>query len=249
MSRARPEPLDERWIPLEGCYNFRDLGGYATADGRRVRRGRLYRSDGLQLLTDADVRRIEDELGVRAVIDLRTDVEVDTDGVGKLAVDRHHLPIFDSEPRDGAPPLPVDLGELYFAMIRFARKRIARVLDCIASQEDPTIFHCAAGKDRTGVVGAVILGLLGVEERDIVDDYAFTSRNLDRIVARLEGSDGYAVVYRELPPETLHAAPETMASLLARTRERYGSMREYARFAGVGDGTLARLEARLLEPS
>ena len=242
--------LDERWIALEGCYNFRDLGGYEARGGRRVRRGLLFRSDGLQQLTGPDVAHIRDALGVRSVVDLRSDAEIEADGIGALAappIERTHIPIFDSERREGQPELPADLGELYFAMLRFARRRIARVLEHLAATEAPTVFHCAAGKDRTGVVGAIILGLLGVDDRTIIDDYAFTARNLDRIVARLRASQGYRHVLTQLPAETLHAEPGTMAGFLERTREHYGSMHDYAMAVGVAKSSIERLAERLLE--
>ena len=250
MGRPDHDALDERWVALEGCFNFRDLGGYETREGGRVRRGVLFRSDGLQQLTEADVAHIRDELGVRAVVDLRSEAEVDGDGVGLLGVppiERAHIPIFDSQRREGQPELPEDLGELYFAMIRYSRRRIARVLEHLAALDAPAVFHCAAGKDRTGVVGAVILGLLGVDDQIIIDDYAFTARNLDLIVARLRDSKGYEHVLPQLPAETLHAEPGTMASLLGRTQEQYGTMRDYALAAGVAESSLDRLAKRLLE--
>ena len=244
------DALDGRWIALEGCYNFRDLGGYETRKGRRVRQGVLFRSAGLQQLTGADVARIRDELGVRCVVDLRSEAEVDGDGVGPLVappIERAHIPIFDSERREGQPELPEDLGELYFAMIRYARRRIARVLEHLAALDAPAVFHCAAGKARTGVVGAVILGLLGVDDPIILDDDAFTARNLDRIAERLRTSKGYEHVVLHLPVETLHAEPGTMASLLGRMSEHYGTMRDYALAAGVAESSIDRLVERLLE--
>ena len=102
---------------------------------------------------------------------------------------------------------------------------------------------------RTGVISAVLLGILDVEEDLIVADYVATQENLDAIVERLMASRGYRNVLSALPPETLHADGETMISFLDRIRDRYGSMREYARTAGVGDETLERLRARLLEPA
>ena len=93
----------------------------------------------------------------------------------------------------------------------------------------------------------MVLGLLEVEEADIVEDYVFTSRNLDRIIERLQRSPSYQAVFDRLPPETLHAEPGSMASFLARVREACGSIRDFTLTAGLSEETIARLEERLLE--
>ncbi len=248
MSRV-PEPV--RLVELEGCLNFRDLGGYATRAGRRVRWGRLYRSDALHHMSARDVQRVRDELGVRVVIDLRSSAEVALDGVGPLPappVSYHHVPLFDGGQADMQPvEIPMDLGHQYFLLLRTAWVHVARVLEILADGSAPALFHCAAGKDRTGLISAVVLGLLEVEEADIVEDYVFTSRNLDRIIERLRRSPSYQAVFDRLPPETLNAEPGSMASFLARVREACGSIREFALTAGLSEETIARLEERLLE--
>ncbi len=183
----KDEPV--RLVELEGCLNFRDLGGYRTRGGRRVRWGQLYRSDALHHMSARDVQRVRDELGVRAVIDLRSSAEVTLDGMGPLAtdpIDYHHIPLFDGGRGDVEPEeIPLDLGHQYFLLLETARGAIRCVLEILADATEPTLFHCAAGKDRTGLISAVVLGLLEVEEADIVEDYVFTSRNLERIIERL----------------------------------------------------------------
>jgi protein-tyrosine phosphatase len=240
----------DRFVPLEGCVNFRDLGGYPAVGGRRVRRRVLYRSDALHQLSPADVARVRDALGVRTVIDLRTSAEVASDGVGPLPlppVQRHHLPLFEADGRDPSERTPRPLDEIYALMLRFAREPIARALDVIAASPGPAVFHCAAGKDRTGVIAAVVLAVLGVPDEHVIEDYAATRKSLERIVARLRASEGYQYIFEELPPETLHAEPETMARLLEHARERYGGLRGWALGAGVAPATVATLELRLLE--
>jgi protein-tyrosine phosphatase len=239
----------ERRIALEGCLNFRDLGGYPTADGRRLRWRMLFRSDGLHALTERDVVRLRDEIGLAHVIDLRSSGELEADGRGPLEREPlrfHHLPLFDIEPGPGPRP-QIALADLYFVMAEFAKQRVARVLEALSQASGPAVYHCTAGKDRTGLVSAVLLGLLGVRDEVIVADYAATRESLDAIVERLMASKGYRDVLGTLPPETLHAEPETMISLLDRIRERYGSMRGYAQHIGVSDVALDRLAERLLE--
>lgn len=241
----------ERVIDLEGCLNFRDLGGYPTDHGRRVRWRRLFRSDALHLLTPADVARLRDELGVRDVVDLRSTAERRGGGPEPLAgssVTVHHVPLYDGETRSGeGMGAPFSLADRYFLLAEFAQDKIARVVRLLADVDGAAVYHCAAGKDRTGVISAVLLGVLGVRDEVIVADYAATRENLDAIVERLMGTRGYQTMLEALPPDTLHAEPETMLALLAKVRERYGSMRGYARAAGLEDAVLARLEARLLE--
>jgi protein-tyrosine phosphatase len=239
----------ERLVPLEGSVNFRDLGGWRTPDGRRVRAGRVFRSDALHQLSAADVERLRDGLGLRTLIDLRSSHEVTSEGRGPLAlppVRYHHLPFFDGAARDRARRPAGGLGEIYFLMLRSAREPIVRAVETLAASRGAAVFQCAAGKDRTGVLAAVVLGSLGVLDEDIVEDYACTRRALPRILERLRASEAYQYVFTELPPETLHAEPETMRDLLARVRAEWGTLADYVRWAGAGEGTLAALRARLL---
>lgn len=242
----------ERRIDLPGCANFRDLGGYPTRGGMRLRWRHLFRSDALHGLTSEGVDRAVDELGIGAIIDLRSTGEVGADGRGKLR-DRppvyHHLPLFEG-------PLTVDpelvnrltLAERYFLMAERAQVPIARVVSALAECSTPVVYHCTAGKDRTGLISALVLGLLGVPDEFIVADYAATQDNLDAIIGRLMQSAGYRDVIDNLPADTLHAKPETMFSLLDQLRDRYGSFRGYANDIGLGNEVIHRLEGGLLEP-
>lgn len=241
-------------IELEGCLNFRDLGGYTTGDGRRVRWRRLFRSDGLHVLTAGDVRRLREELQIGDIIDLRSSAEVRIDGRGLLAQEPirfHHLPLFDGAQTgsDRQAAAAMNLADRYFLLAEYARDAIARVVTVLADTPSPAVYHCAAGKDRTGVVSAVLLGALGVRDEVISADYAATRENLDAIVSRLMATEGYRTTLEALPPDTLHAEPETMIDLLSRVRERYGSMVEYLAAAGVPPDTLERLADAMLEPN
>lgn len=242
----------ERRIELEGCFNFRDLGGYPTADGRRMRWRRLFRSDALHHLTERDIERLGGELGIGRVVDLRSTGEIQAEGRGRLAsqpIHFHHLPLFDGEIPDEQKRSAdeLTLADRYLMMAEFAKGPIAKVIVTLAESEAPAVYHCAAGKDRTGVISAVLLGVLGVPDEVIVADYAATREGLDAVVERLMQSDGYREMFAALPPDTLHAEPETMIELLARVRDEHGSMRAYLREAGVADATLDALAERVLE--
>jgi protein tyrosine/serine phosphatase len=242
---ARPD----RRVALDGAFNCRDLGGLRTQDGARVRAGRVFRSDALHHLAARDVAHLRDERGLRLVVDLRSTKERTVEPVAALCappIELEHVPIFERDRASEAPPT-ARLPDLYFGLMQLARAPIARVVTLLAERDVPTLFHCAAGKDRTGIIAAVVLGALDVLDDDVIEDYAETRRALDRIHERLRESEGYQYVFTELPPETLHAEPETMAGLLARVRAAHGSMQGYLRASGVTGQTLDRLRARLVE--
>jgi protein-tyrosine phosphatase len=242
--------MSQRLIPLEGCLNFRDLGGYPTADGRLVRLGRLFRSDALHLLTPADITRLRDELRIGTIVDLRSSGELNSEGRGPLGEERiafHHIPLFDGEQRRAERPPQDSLADIYVLMAQFAAEPIARVIRVLAESDAPAVYHCAAGKDRTGVISAVLLGLVGVDDELIVADYALSSANIDAIIERLNSAEGYREILSQLPPETMHALPRTMEGFLTQMRSRYGSMEGYARDIGLGPAVIEQLRAVLLD--
>ena len=139
------------------------------------------------------------------------------------------------------------LADRYFGLAEVAKESIGRVVTILADAKGGVVYHCAAGKDRTGVISAILLSALRVPDELIVADYALTQQNLDAIIERLQASQGYKTMFEALPPDTLHAEPETMVSLLARLREQYGDMAGYARDIGISTQAIKRLRARLLE--
>lgn len=242
----------QRLIALEGCLNFRDLGGYPTADGGRVRWRRTFRSDALHGVTPADVACLRG-LGITTVIDLRSTAELRADGDGPLrreGIAHHHLPLFDGAMVDPADrPAMATLSDRYWLMAQYAKEKIAAVLTALAAADGPAVYHCAAGKDRTGVISAVLLGVLEVPDEVIVADYAATQENLDAIIERLRAMESYKSVLSALPEDTLHAEAATMIAFLERIRTEYGHMHAYAQTAGVTRDALEALKNRLVEPA
>ena len=242
------------WVDLEGCYNFRDLGGYQTGDGRRFRTGRVFRSDGLQHLTEGDLERLTGEIGLATVIDLRSDQEVEDVGRGAIAERATilHIPLFPGAASGGAGNREAlegigDMGDLYFMMLGFAQEPIARVVRVLADSEAPAVFHCAAGKDRTGVISAVLLSLVGVPRETIIADYALSRRNIDLINARLNSADSYQRIMDDLPEGAYDADPSCMENFLRRVDETHGSIEGWAEGAGLGGEVRERLQERLLD--
>jgi protein-tyrosine phosphatase len=142
----------QRVIALEGCLNFRDLGGYPAADGARVRWRRMFRSDALCALTPADVGRLRDEIGLSTVVDLRSTAELRADGDGPLrraGLAHHHLPLFDGDAvRPEDVTVPVTLADRYWLLAEYAKARIASVLTALAGGGGAGGCPSAAGQDR-----------------------------------------------------------------------------------------------------
>ena len=242
----------ERSIDLDGCVNFRDLGGYPTGDGRRLRWRQLFRSDALHALSPRDVAHLRDELALSDIVDLRSTFELDAEGRGPLGeqpIEFHHTPLFDGDPSrsDRAAAETMSLGERYVGLLDVAQPKIGRVVRILSHARGGAVYHCAAGKDRTGVISAVLLGALGVPDDLIVADYALSAERIDEIIARVMSMKGYQDTLREMPEDTLHARPESMEAVLAGVANRWGSMADYLLDAGLTADDLDRLRAKCLE--
>ena len=242
-----------RRLDLERAWNFRDLGGYEGRDGRALRWRRLFRADGLDRLTEADLRQIE-LLGLRTVIDLRTGDEVARGRLAPTAGEPawHHLPILDVLPPQEeyeAWAGPAYVADRYLAMTESAAASVAAFLNLVCRPDAyPLVFHCFAGKDRTGILTALVLGLLGVPDADIVEDYALSRAAMVQLLAWLRAEAAEQAEELESRSAAIVAAePETMAAFLRGFRATYGSFDSYA--AGLGHPhAAARLAEVLLEP-
>jgi protein tyrosine/serine phosphatase len=241
-------------VVLAGAMNFRDLGGYHTADGRRTRSGRVFRSNSLQELTPSDLEVLRDELRLATVMDLRSPKEIANDGLGPLegeCVRYVNLPMLHEETDSGAPGrISAGLVPRYLSYLEFARHNVVRALETIADERSvPLVFHCSAGKDRTGVLAALVLGCVGVEPETVVSDYAAKQHERDRIVAFLRRRPTYTDAVDEMHPDSLESEPATMREFLRLLDERHGGARGWALHAGADEATLRRLEENLLEPA
>ena len=240
---------------MESCCNFRDLGGYPTADGRQTRWRLLFRADGLTRLSSTDLSTLA-ELGVRNVIDLRTALEVESRGrfpADATGVRYHHLPLTDTLP--GAEDVPQwgDTGFIarrYLGMLEWGAPSVAAALELLADRANlPAVFHCSVGKDRTGVLSALVLGFLGVPDDVIVEDYLLSAAAMVRILDRLRAE------YPEAPdeverfaPVVLSVEPAAMAGFLAEVHTRHGSFEALADSLNLA-GAVDRLRRNLLEPA
>ena len=246
-----------RWIELEGADNTRDLGGLAVADGGRTRFGRLLRAGTLQDLTTDDVRYLTEDLGVRTVVDLRMADEAAREGSalsGIPAVRYFSLPLSSTGNvrsdivADGAE---MDIAGHYVALLEGSAANIVTAARIFADDtRAPTIFHCAAGKDRTGVLAAVLLDAVGVGREVIIADYALTGQRMKQISARLLR----LATYRDMQALSrgikgaATADEESMAAFLDELHGRYGSGAGYLTAHGLKSGEFAALREALVEP-
>lgn len=253
-------PGPPRRVPLDGAANFRDLGGYETADGRRVRFGHLYRSGVLSELTDGDVSILA-ELGIATVVDLRGHEEVNARPDRLPAgVSAFHVPVHDvsASPMTIAARLAagdtVGLGAqtLIEGNRAFADRlcrRFAEVLRVVMhAPHRPVVMHCTAGKDRAGFASAVVLLTLGVSVDRVIDDYLLTNACLAARHARILEEAGKRVSDLEPLREMLQVRSEYLQAGLDAMLERSGSFEAYVRdVLGVDDADREQFRAQMLE--
>ncbi|MFI6682984.1 tyrosine-protein phosphatase [Streptomyces sp. NPDC050485] len=238
-----------RHVAFERLHNFRDLGGYRSADGRTVASGTLYRADSLGKLRDADWEKFL-ELGVRTVIDLRYPWEIEAKGRVPEADRFHYVNLsIEHRPYDQAEIDP-GIDPWRFLADRFAEVtedgagEIRQVLEQIATAPGPVVFHCTSGKDRTGLIAAFVLTLLDVDRRDVLADFALTELATERLAADWRAANPDRVMKW---PSYGRAPAVIMELVLDGLEARYGSVRGYLKDrVEIRDETVEQLRSRLL---
>lgn len=241
-----------RHIECDGVFNLRDLGGYRSDDGRTVRARTMFRADGLHRVRGGGLDRAR-ELGWRTVLDLRTGAEVDAGMYACEGVDVVHLPILRETWDVTAFAAEVDdavgfLAARYLHMADTGAGAIAAAFELLASPARlPAVFHCAAGKDRTGILAALVLATLGVSDQQIAEDYRLSSLAMKRLVAAVDAdlADPAQHMARQ-PPAFLACPPEAILGFLAGLRARHGSTSRYLTDVGVPTETLGAMREALL---
>jgi protein-tyrosine phosphatase len=252
------------WIELEGAVNVRDLGGLPTSDGGKTATGRVLRSDNLQELSAADVAQLVDGIGLTTVVDLRSTAERHAEGPAPLdavaSVQYWHHPVLpetgtatdvvadvlltrDDADRSRFPGDP--RAGHYLGYLEDRPEQVVAALRTIAGSAGAALVHCAAGKDRTGVVVALALTAVGVRADAVVADYAATGERTDAVLARLRRSPTYASDIDRKPASSHHPRPETMTAFLAQLDARYGGVAAWLYGRGFGTADLCRLHAKL----
>jgi protein-tyrosine phosphatase len=241
-----------RLLAWEGCLNARDLGGYATTDGRETRWGVVVRSDSPAALTEAGRAALAD-YGVRAIVDLRLPAEL-ADHPNPFAEPGDHGIAYTNvsfiDPAAAPPNAATTLAEDYLEMLDRYWAGVAEAVAAIAgAPEGAVVIHCAAGKDRTGLISALLLGLVGVPAETIAADYAMTAELLrSREQAWLDSCPPEERAEREAMIARYAPTAEVMREVLAGLDERHGGVEAYLLEAGVSRDDLDRLRHRLLAP-
>jgi protein-tyrosine phosphatase len=247
--------IERQWtrrLDWEGCLNARDLGGYETADGRQTRWGAVVRSDSLAALTEAGRAALAD-YGVRAIIDLRLRSEIDEypnpyAEPGDHGIAYTNLSVID--PAAGFPPDTYTLAENYLWMLDRFQGFVAEVMAAIAdAPEGAVLIHCAAGKDRTGLISALLLALVDVPAATIAEDYALTAECLRERDEEWLASGPGERAEREALAARFAPTAEVMLGVLEGLTERHGGAEAYLLQAGVSRADLDRLRDRLLAPA
>jgi protein-tyrosine phosphatase len=252
---------DDRTLVWDGCLNVRDLGGHPTEDGGETRFGRVVRADSVSELRDEGWEALV-EYGIKTIVDLRLNSELEADPPRELAVEVHHIPLV---PEFEGPEADVEFWEhvdrirlegggraaatrdVYLEFLEHFGANFARAVSAVA-QAPPggVVVHCQSGKDRTGLVAALLLRLAGVSAAEIGADYALSAEilaaQLDEWVARAADERERAIRL------AVSATPgDAMESVVLELERRYGGVAEYLLEAGATDDDLAQARARLRE--
>lgn len=244
-----------RWLEFAEIDNVRDLGGLPVHGGATTRFGTVYRASTPQHLTAADLDRLVGDAGVRTLLDLRNPDEVEREGYGLLAattVRLVNLPVRKAARATAAPAdlvpdgVHYDLAALYRELLSGSIDSVLAAVRLIIAPETPAlVFHCAAGKDRTGVLAAVLLDAVGVPAEAIAADYALSGERMPRVRARLDALPSY----RGLPPVRtgiLAVDPAVMLRFLAELRASHGGAAGWLRAHGLTETELTALRRVLV---
>ncbi|MFF5992030.1 tyrosine-protein phosphatase [Prauserella flavalba] len=251
------------WLELEGAVNIRDVGGIPTEDGGTTARNRLLRADNLQDLSRSDLDYLVDTIGLSTVVDLRTASEIESEGPAPLTkyahvAHVHHSLLPEQSWGDNSPDALLTRrqeDEARYAGDRtcshylgYVEKRpdsIVGALRAILRSEGPALVHCAAGKDRTGVVTAFALSVAGARRDAIVADYAATAERIEAIVRRLTASETYAEDVLRVSLDRHTPKPESMAEFLEQVDVRYGGVTEVLAANGFTTEETSALRTKL----
>lgn len=238
-------PMPQRHLKFAGTYNFRDIGGYPTRDGGATRWRTLFRTDSPHRLSEAD-RASLIRCGLRTAIDLRQAEEVaaaPNTFVASPQIAYRHLPLLNDTP-SMSEVLPT-LVEIYRGILDERGEQVGTVLSALAAPGAlPAVVNCTAGKDRTGLIVALMLGLAGVSEEAIVADYALSGAclagvYLDEARRRAE-TQGFSYDLLVL------CDPDFMRATLAHLKKCYGGIESYVRTTGLGDAEIDRLRQAMV---
>ena len=241
MKNLKPS---QRYLQLPGCLNLRELGGYETTEGKQIKWRTLLRSDSLHRLPISSQQQLID-YGVKTIVDLRNLFEIKLEEYAfsnRKEIRYFNLPLIEENQRNIIESIKdKTLLELNLFFLKERPLAIKIILETLATQQTPVIIHCAAGKDRTGFITALLLGLAGVPITTIAEDYHLSDRAL-------------ASLYREIRPQAekagmthlLESPPQTIIDTFAYLDRRYGGIDRYLENIGINLKTRDRLKTMLI---
>ena len=242
-----------RDLAWDGCLNVRDLGGHRTEDGGETRYGAVVRADSIRQLTDAGWASAVD-YGVRTVVDLRMEQELEADPPAELPVDVVHVSFFDEDEEAfaeveavaaAAPDYATATCDVYLFFVERFRRNVAAAIAAVAhAPEGAVVVHCMGGKDRTGLVTAFLLHLAGVDNEQIAADYALSEERLQPRHAAWFAEAG-TEAERERLRRVAATPAESMVGVLEELERRYGSVEAFLRTGGLTDEDLRLARERL----
>ena len=244
----------ERHYSFEGCFNFRDIGGYFSQDGRRVKKGLYFRAGRQDRMTDKDLAHLSD-LNISTQIDLRKQEEVLEQGRGPLEDMGAKYINISVIPEGGSDKLNKLVGDTgisgkrYLGYLEFGPTSWLRLFGILAEEENlPVLLHCTAGKDRTGVSTAFLLSVLGVS-RDIIEaDYLLTNLDTERQADFIESTVGYPEGYDREKMISIAGVPkDAMKDFLDGVESKWGSAVEYLQKIGITNDQMDMIRNNFLE--
>jgi len=235
-----------RDLVWEGCLNVRDLGGLPTEDGGETRFGSVIRADSVGLLTDDGWQALVGA-GVTRIVDLRGDWEIDDEPPRDLDIEVVHVPVLDHFDEDsweeirllaeGAPSHAAATQQVYLRFLDRCRPSFVEAVAAVASAPGPVVFHCLAGKDRTGLVAAILLRLARVPVEVIAEDYALSGVRLEPRHQQWLDSAGDAADRMRI--ERITATPfDAMTAVLEAVERQYGGVDRYLLDGGLSPDLL-----------
>ena len=244
----------ERHYSFEGCFNFRDIGGYLNQDGKKVKRGLYFRAGRQDRMTNKDLAQLSD-LNISTQIDLRKQEEVLDQGRGPLEDMGAKYINISVIPEGGSEKLNKLVGDTgisgkrYLGYLEFGPTSWLRLFGILADEENlPVLLHCTAGKDRTGVSTAFLLSVLGVS-RDIIEaDYLLTNLDTERQADFIESTVGYPEGYNREKMISIAGVPkDAMKDFLDGVESKWGSVIEYLEKIGVTQEQMDQVRLNFLE--
>lgn len=242
-----------RRLLWDGCLNVRNLGGYVTANGGVTRASSLIRSDNLARLTAAGQQSVR-ETDVSLIIDLRSPYELGLEAnpfAQMLVADPLYLnlPLLDETDAEGMALInPASMTEMYRIMLDRFQNNVGKIMMAIADAPPGTVvFHCHSGKDRTGLIAALVLKLAGVPDADIAADYALSDNYLSTLYNAMLAKKADPEARARLA-EQLTSKSETILNTLSYLEEQYGGTESYLKACGLNQEAQQKLHERLLEP-